>query len=75
MWPCPIKNNRIDLLRDVFLWAYKAFMCTIFDNSSDPEPDPFRMQCRNIIMDTITHIVKERLDKRKAVAVIKMKSV
>lgn len=54
--------NRIEYLRDVFVWAYKrsamryAAVCETLG-----EPDPFRLKYRNEIHDCVRHIVQSGL--------------
>ena len=64
--------NRVELLRDVFIWAYKR-SCTRYSavRRTLGEPDPFRMRYRNIIADTVASIVKNKRDKKSATAFIK----
>jgi hypothetical protein len=67
--------NDIDLLRDVFIWAYKR-SCALYSASRQTlgDPDPFRLRYRSVIFETIANIVKGCLNKKEAVAVIKMKA-
>ena len=60
--------NKIDLLRDVFVWAYKR-SCARYSavRQSLGEPDPFRVQYRALIADAVTHVVRARLDKTRAI--------
>ena len=64
--------NRVELLRDVFIWAYKR-SCARYSavRQSLGEPDPFRMQYRVQIADTIAQAVRERMDKTQAIAFIR----
>ena len=64
--------NRIELLRDVFVWAYER-SCARYSavKRSLGEPDQFRLQHRALIKNTITEIVKERKNKRQATAYIR----
>lgn len=67
--------NSIDLLRDVFIWAYErssAFYSATRQTLGDP--DPFRLRYRNIIRETVANIVKAKMDKKAAVATIKIKA-
>jgi hypothetical protein len=67
--------NRIELLRDVFLWAYErsAARYAVLRQSLG-EPDPFRLKYREDIRTLITEIIlqamkpKEASDKIKAVS-------
>lgn len=67
--------NRIELLKDVFLWAYErsaeryaAVRQTI------GEPDPFRLKYRDAIRNIISEIVSRALPKGDANNVIKVKA-
>lgn len=64
--------NRVELLRDVFVWAYKR-SCARYSavRQSLGEPDPFRMQYRTLIADTVTEVVQARMNKTQAVAFVR----
>lgn len=64
--------NRVELLRDVFIWAYER-SCLRYSVARREigDPDPFRMRYRTIITEVIAHIVRECMDKKAAVAAIK----
>ena len=64
--------NRVELLRDVFIWAYKR-SCARYSavRQSLGEPDPFRMQYRVQIADAVAQAVRERMDKTQAIAFIR----
>lgn len=54
--------NRVELLRDVFVWAYERSSRrykTLRD--SLPEPDPFRLRYRAALADVVGEIVRRRL--------------
>jgi hypothetical protein len=55
--------NRIEYLRDVFVWAYRR-SCLRYSaiRQSLGEPDPFRLRHRTTIGKTIHRIVTERLN-------------
>lgn len=59
--------NRIELLRDVFTWAYKrsAARYTAVRQSLG-EPDPFRMRHRTTLREIVASVVRGRMDKRQA---------
>lgn len=67
--------NRVELLRDVFIWAYKR-SCTRYSavRRTLSEPDPFRIRYRNIIADTLANIVKEKINKKSATTYIKQQA-
>lgn len=60
--------NRIDLLRDVFVWAYKR-SCARYSavRQSLGEPDPFRLQYRQQITQAVTDVVRKEMSKLQAV--------
>ena len=67
--------NRIDLLRDVFAWAYER-SCLLYSTTRQTlgEPDPFRMRYRQLICDTVTQVVREKMNKKTAIKAIQMKA-
>jgi Fic family protein len=67
--------NRVDLLREVFVWAYER-SCFLYSATRQElgEPDLFRLRYRNLIITTIGEIIRKCMDKRKAVAAIKKKA-
>ena len=56
------ERNRVDLLRDVFLWAYER-SCQQFRAiaSGLPEPDPFRLKHRAALGEVVAEIVRQGL--------------
>ncbi|NHA16066.1 Fic family protein [Thioalkalivibrio sp. XN279] len=61
--------NRIELLRDVFVWACQrssARYSTV--RQSLGEPDPFRLRYRALIAAAVAAVVRGRLDKQAATA-------
>ena len=67
--------NRIELLRDVFVWAYER-SCARYSavRQSLGKPDPFRLKYRELIAETVRGIVPEITDKKVAVAFIKQQT-
>lgn len=61
--------NRVDLLRDVFVWAYKR-SCARYSavRQSLGDPDPFRLQHRQHITQTVAAVVREKLSKPQAIS-------
>jgi hypothetical protein len=54
--------NRIDLLRDVFVWAYeRSSQRYVAVRQSLGEPDKFRLKFRNELTDVVGEIVRGRL--------------
>ena len=61
--------NRIELLRDVFIWAYKRSAARYAAvRQSLGEPDPFRMRHRPALHKVIGAVVRGSMDKKQAVA-------
>ncbi len=62
--------NRVELLRDVYVWAYERSVRqykTVRD--SLPEPDPFRLRYRAQIIEVVADIVRQRTPQtRDAIA-------
>ena len=67
--------NRIELLRDVFIWAYER-SCARYSamRQSLGEPDPFRLRYRPLIMEFVAEIVRGCMDKNTAIAFIKQRA-
>lgn len=63
--------NRFELLRDVFVWAYKR-SCARYSavRQSLGEPDPIRLKYREQIKELVAKVVRDRVDKRTAVGLI-----
>jgi hypothetical protein len=53
------ENGRVDLLRDVFIWAYER-SCKQFKAMAHalPEPDPFRMKYRAQLAEVVSAVVR-----------------
>lgn len=64
--------NRVELLRDVFVWAYKR-SCARYSavRQSLGEPDPFRIRYRLLITETVSEVVRARMSKVQAIAVVR----
>jgi len=60
--------NRVELLRDVFEWAYRR-SCLRYSSVRQilGEPDPFRFTHRDQISQTLREVVTEGMDKASAV--------
>ena len=63
--------NRVDLLRDVFVWAYKR-SCARYSavRQSLGDPDPFRLKYRQAITQAVGDVVRGRMGKADAVALV-----
>ncbi len=68
--------NRIELLRDVFVWAYER-SCARYSavRQSLGEPDPFRLRYRTLVAEIVAEIVRGGMDKKAAVAFIKQRAM
>lgn len=64
--------NRIELLREVFIWAYER-SCLHYSAKRQElgEPDPFRMRYRDLIRETVASIVRNQMSRSAAVEFIK----
>ena len=61
--------KRIELLRDVFIWAYKRSAARyVAVRQSLGEPDPFLMRHRRALHKVIGAVVRGRMDKKQAAA-------
>ena len=67
--------NRIELLRDVFCWAYErsSLRYSVLRRTL-LEPDHFRLRHRKIIIDTVRKIVIGKLDKPAAIAYLRSRA-
>jgi hypothetical protein len=51
--------NRVELLRDVFVWAYeRSCQRYLAVKQSLPEPDPFRLKFRAALLDAVATVVR-----------------
>jgi hypothetical protein len=61
--------RRVDLLRDVFLWAYRRSAARYAAIRQSPgEPDPFRLRHRQQIRQLVAEVIRGRLSRREALA-------
>lgn len=59
--------NRVDLLRDVFIWAYERSAARYAAvKQSLGEPDPFRLRHREALRDLIAQIIRGRMNRKAA---------
>ena len=67
--------NRVELLRDVFVWAYQR-SCARYSavRQSLGEPDPLRLRHRALIADVVVAVVRGGLDKRAATALVRQQA-
>ncbi|MBA3603210.1 MAG: Fic family protein [Parachlamydiaceae bacterium] len=68
--------NRIELLRDVFVWAYER-SCLHYSvkRRELSEPDPFRIRYRELIRETVVSIVRNQMNRNTAVEFIKRSAI
>ncbi|MGL4540705.1 MAG: Fic family protein [Candidatus Rhabdochlamydia sp.] len=64
--------NQIELLVEVFAWAYER-SCLRYSAARKTlgEPDPFRIRYRTLRKETVTLVVREKMDKKLATAFIR----
>jgi len=63
--------NRMELLKDVFLWAYKrSALRYAAVQQSLGQPDPFRVQYHDAIRTLIMEIIKDALQHKEATQLI-----
>lgn len=61
--------NRVELLRDVFIWAYERSAARYAAvRQSLGEPDPFRLKHRDALHTIVTEIVRAAMDRKAAAA-------
>ncbi|MCY4130042.1 MAG: Fic family protein [Gammaproteobacteria bacterium] len=61
--------NRVELLRDVFVWAYERSSARYSAvRQSLGEPDPFRLRYRELISKVVTEVVLRGRDREATVA-------
>jgi hypothetical protein len=64
--------KRIDLLRDVYIWAYERSAARYASiRQSLGEPDPFRLKHRQLLYDTVGEIVRSPMNRKSATEFIK----
>ncbi|TVQ99801.1 MAG: Fic family protein [Desulfovibrionales bacterium] len=63
--------NRVELLHDVFVWAYER-SCARYSavRKSLGQPDPFRLRYRDLLAEVVADVVRSRNDKKNAAAYI-----
>lgn len=61
--------NRVDLLKDVFIWAYERSAARYAAvRQSLGEPDPFRLKHRDALRAVVAEIVRTGMDRKSAAA-------
>lgn len=68
--------NRIELLKDVFIWAYErsAYRYAALRQTLG-EPDPFRVKYRDIMKNLISEIISDAMSQGEALAFINHKAI
>jgi len=68
--------NRIELLKDVFLWAYERSSARYSAlRQSLGEPDPFRLKYREMIRSLVFEIVSKQQPYQQAIKLIEIKTM
>ena len=63
--------NKVDLLRDVFIWAYERSAARYAAvRQSLGEPDPFRFKHKAALRQIVGDVVRGRMDRKEAAAYI-----
>lgn len=59
--------NRVDLLREIFVWAYEK-SCARYSmvQQTVGDPDPVRVKYRDVVKGLVADVVRARLDKASA---------
>lgn len=61
--------NRVELLRDVFVWAYERSSARYSAvRQSLGEPDPFRLRYRELVAEVVAEVVLKEVNKKGATA-------
>jgi hypothetical protein len=68
--------NRVELLRDVFVWAYKR-SCARYSavRQSLGEPDPFRFKYRGLITEAVGDVVRGKMGKAQTISFVQRYAV
>jgi Fic family protein len=67
--------NRVELLRDVFVWAYERSSARYSAvRQSLGEPDPFRLRYRALVAELVAMVVHEGMDKSAATALLRQRA-
>lgn len=67
--------NRIELLRDVFVWAYERSSARYSAvRQSLGEPDPFRLHYRVLVAELVATVVREGMDKKAATSLVRQRA-
>ncbi len=67
--------NRVELLRDVFVWAYERSSARYSAvRQSFGEPDPLRLRYRALIDEAVASVVRAKMDKKAAIALVRQRA-
>jgi hypothetical protein len=68
--------NQVDLLRDVFVWAYQK-SCARYSGAKQVlgEPDGFRMQYRSHIVLAVSTVVQQKMNKQQAAMFVHQQAI
>ena len=67
--------NRVELLRDVFVWAYERSSGRYSAvRQSLGEPDPFRLRYRALVAEAVATVVRTGVDKQAATALARQRA-
>jgi hypothetical protein len=67
--------NRVELLRDVFVWAYGRSSARYSAvRQSLGEPDPFRLRYRALVAELVATVIRDGMDKRAATALVRQRA-
>ena len=67
--------NRVELLRDVFVWAYDRSSARYSAvRQSLGEPDPFRLRYRALVAEAVATVVRTGVDKQAATALARQRA-
>lgn len=68
--------NRVDLMRDVFVWAYER-SCLLYSKTRKilGEPDPFRFHYREALYQIVGDIVRQKFDQMEALEWIRKRTL
>ena len=68
--------NRVELLRDVFVWAYQRSSARYSAvRQSLGEPDPFRLRYRAPVAEAVARVVRAGMGKKAATALARQRAL
>jgi hypothetical protein len=69
--PTRVSRNKVDLLKDVFIWAYeRSAERYAAVRQSLGDPDPFRQRHREALRQLVGDVVRRHMDRKEANAYI-----